>query len=81
MSANSVLPSAVPQQVAETEQPASIVARQHLVVLVEVGDVVQVHADATVLGRCDIAGRLLEWAERLAEGELLVVVDLLVVED
>ena len=65
----------VPELVAQPEQAAAVVARQHLAVLVEVGDVVQVHAQAPVLRRGDVAGRLLERAERAAEGELLVVVD------
>ena len=70
----------MPELVAEPEQAAAVVARQNLVVLVEVGDVVQVHAHAPVLRRGDVAGRLLERPEAAAEGELLVVVDLLVVE-
>ena len=59
--------------VAQAEQPSAVVARQDLVVLVEVGDVVQVHADAPVLRGGDIAGRLLERAQAAAEDELLVV--------
>jgi hypothetical protein len=54
---------------------------RHVAVLVEVGDVVQVHAHAPVLRSGDVAGRLLERAERAAEDELLVVVYRLIVED
>ena len=70
----------MPELVAEAEQTAAVVAGQDLVVLVEVGDVVQVHAHAPVLGRGDVAGGLLERPQAAAEDELLVVVDLLVVE-
>ena len=70
----------MPELVAQPEQAAAVVARQHLVVLVEVGDVVQVHAHAPVLAGGDVAGGLLERAQAAAEDELLVVVDLLVVE-
>ena len=70
----------MPELVAQPEQAAAVVARQHLVVLVEVGDVVQVHAHAPVLRGGDVAGRLLERPQAAAEDELLVVVDLLVVE-
>ena len=61
-------------------KPVPVVAGQDLVVLVEVGDVVQVHAHAPVLRRGDVAGGLLERPQAAAEDELLVVVDLLVVE-
>ena len=64
----------VPELVAEPEQAAAVVARQHLVVLVEVGDVVQVHARcAGPAGAAMSPVACLERPELAAEGELLVV--------
>ena len=52
--------------IAQAEQAPPIIARQYIGILVEVGDVVEVHADPPVLGRRDVAGRLLERAEQLS---------------
>ena len=70
----------VPQPVAQTEQPPPVVARQHLVVLVEVGDVVDVHRQPALVTLRDVAGRLLQRAEVAAERKLRLVGEVLVVE-
>src|ERR1700730_7361980 len=49
--------------------------RQHLVVPVQVGDVVDLHAQPALIDRLDVARRLLERAEMAAEDDLLVVVE------
>ena len=70
----------MPQPVAQPEQPPPIVARQDLVVLVEVGDVVHVHRQAALGTLCDVAGRLLQRAEVAAERKLGVIGEVLVME-
>src|SRR5260370_11206540 len=71
----------MPEPVAQLEQAGAIAAGQHRVVLVEVGDVVEVHAEPPLLGSGNnVAGGLLERPQAPAEGDLLVVVDPLLVE-
>ena len=71
----------MPQPVADREQPAAVVARHRPVVLVEVGDVGEGGRQPVLVGGAQ-AGvqRQLDLAEAAGEGELLLVVDVLVVE-
>ncbi len=71
----------MPQAIADGEQPAPVLAREGCVVLVEVGDVGEGRGQARLIGRPQAgADGVLDVAQALGEGELLGVVDLLVVE-
>jgi hypothetical protein len=71
----------MPQTVAEGEQPPPVVAGEHLVVLVEIGHVGkgggQTQSPRLAQARAD---RVLDLPQTAGEGELLLVVDRLVVE-
>jgi hypothetical protein len=69
----------VPEHVAEAEQAAAIVARQHLVVAAEIGDVGDLGRQPALLLPVDpVRSRVFERPEMAAERQLLLVVDLLV---
>src|SRR6476661_5596720 len=72
----------VPQAVADREQPPPIVAGERLVVLVEVRDIGKRRWE-TVFARQAQArpDRQLDLAETAGEGELLLVIDVLIAED
>ena len=72
----------VPEAIADGEQPPPVIACERLVVLVEIGHVREGRWQAMILGRAQAgADRVLDVAETLREGELLLVVDVLVVKD
>ena len=72
----------MPESIADGEQPATIVTGEHLVVLVEVGHVGERRRQAVFVRRAQArADGQLDLAEALGEGQLLVVVDRLAVED
>jgi len=71
----------MPELVAEIEHAAAVVARHHLVVLAEIGDVGDVEGQPALAVLHDMAADgALDLAEIAAEGELLLVGDRLVVE-
>ena len=71
----------MPQAVADGEQPAPVVACEGRIVPVEVGDVGEGRGQPVVLrGPQARTDGMLEVAQALGEGELLGIVDLLVVE-
>ena len=71
----------MPEHIAQAEQASPIIARQHIGILVEVGDVIHLHRKAPIRNLGDIAGGGLKRAEVAAEGQLLFVIDVLAVED
>ena len=71
----------MPEHITQAEQAPPIIARQHIGVLVEVGDVIHLHGKAPVSDFGDIAGCGLKRAEMAAKGQLLFVIDVLAVED
>ncbi len=70
----------MPEHVAEAEEPRAVVARQYLLVAIDVGNVVDLHAQ-TPVGLLDVAGRQLERPEIAGECQLLLVVEALVAKD
>ena len=70
----------VPELIAKPEQTTTVVARQQLAVLVEIGYVVDLHAHAAILRRCNVASRLLERPKLATERNLLLVVESLAPE-
>src|SRR5438094_670239 len=71
----------VPEAVADGEEPAPVVAREHLMMLVEVRYVGERGRQAVLVRRPQArADRVLELAQAAAEGQLLGVVDALVAE-
>ena len=72
----------VPQAVTDREESAAVVVRHYLLVLVEVGDVGE-HGRQTVFVRLAqaITAGVLEFAESAAEGQVLLVGEILIVED
>ena len=72
----------VPQPVADREQPPPVLARERLVVLVEVGDVGEGRRQARLVGGAQAgADRMLDRPQALGEGELLLVADVLLVAE
>src|SRR3989454_7851065 len=72
----------MPQPVADREQSPPVVPREDVVVLVEVGHVGEGRRQPVLVGSAQAgADRVLELTEAPAEGELLLVVELLIVED
>ena len=71
----------MPQAVADGEEPPAIVPCVRSVVLVEVGDVGEGGGQAVLVRRAQArADGVLDVAQAAGEGELLLVVELLVVE-
>src|SRR6266576_3644506 len=71
----------VPELVAEVEHPPPVVARKKRVVLADVGNISHFDRQPPVLRPGDIAAdRTLDLTEIAAEGELLLIRDVLVVE-
>ena len=72
----------MPQAIAEPEQPSPVVAGEHLLVLVEVRHVGERRGQSQLVGRPQAgADGVLDLAQATREGQLLLVVELLVVED
>ena len=71
----------MPELVAQVEHPPPVIRRQQPAADIEVGDVGHPAVLQPVLVRVHRGARLLQRAERLAEGHLLVVVQPLVAED
>jgi hypothetical protein len=71
----------VPQPVAQVEHPPPVVARQRLLVLVQIGRVLHVERQAAFVQLGDVAaGRGLQRTEAACESPLLVVCQALIVE-
>ena len=72
----------MPEAVADGEEPPPVVPRVHVVVLVEIGHVGEAGGQAVLVGGAEArADGVLDVPEALGEGELLLVVDVLVVKD
>ncbi len=71
----------MPELVAEVEHPPAVIGAEQLAVEVDVRDVGHLLVLQPLLVDIHHAAGLLQRAERLAEGHLLVVVQLLVAED
>ncbi len=72
----------MPEAIAEAEQPAPVVAREHVLVLVQVRDVGKRGGQPQLVGRAQAgADGVLDVTQAAREGQLLLVVERLVVED
>ena len=70
----------MPQQIAKTEQAPTVIAGKQFAMLVDVRNVIQRHAQTSVLARLDVAGSFLQQTKLAAECDLLLIFQVLIME-